>query len=1179
MTTHLSVRLVWHDRAWDGCICDYPSRNSYCVVHQHIRDSREDAREDAVAGKPIDTLGGWQPPCSRDPIAFSSRGYTITHSDPLERPELLPVTELIPPYSVCPSAYRWMREDNFRTICEQELLDIPGPKNPNKERGWVAEPDRQLAILNHFWGKLEKGSSLIFFYCKDGHPFAEETQRILVGVGRIADVGPQLFFGSNESKPAQRFPIWSRRITHDFENEGFRLPYHEYLRAGHDPANIICRVPEGATLAFSYVGEHVTDDVAVGALERLLQSVQTVSDEGLVVGDWNKHLRWLNDALSEVWQNRGPYPGAGSVLQYLGFKLGTVYHREHLIPRFQKGENAWEYLLAVLDGRYKCEEKKYTRQIEQASKRWNDYSETRRKLLALLARFELSPQQVQRIANPDDRNNAGIVATDDELIANPYLISEMDQGASDSDPVSLEVIDRGMRPEGDAACFLSCDEAHAQDDQRRVRAVAVAVLKNAAEQGDTLLPFNDVLNRITKRFPERRACRPDRDLVTAQASFYQEAIDFRVDGEPPTMALKILSELEQEVRSRLVSRVKRRNTPPPSDWDWEKLLKEEFREGKGTKLTPDVEERARKEKATALGILFESRFSVLTGRAGTGKTSVLKVFLKGLEKIEGRRPILLLAPTGKARVRLMERTERDAYTIHQFLMRHGWLNPDNFTLRFQGERQHGAPTVIVDEASMIPMDLLGVLFRALDLNKVSRLILVGDPNQLPPIGPGRPFVDIIAWLEADPERRKCLAKLLERARHEEHNSQALMLADGYLREEPTPGDDTMLSKVARRDVSDDLEVHFWRDHQQLETILAARMKDLLELDNSYTSFNTSMGFADIKNPKPQEAERWQILSPIRNHEVGTTEVNRKVQLKYKIGLIRSNRYGIRPFGEQEIVWTDKVIQIFNCRRKGWPRNESNLDYVANGEIGLVVRTGKGSRSDTLDVMYSTQPEVSYRYFRNEVDDNLELAYALTVHKAQGSDFEIVFFILPQTAATLSRELLYTGLTRFRKKMVLLIERDTTVLERLRNPQYSDTLLRNTNLFTLVVRPESVERPYPAQLIHRTATGVLVRSKSEVIVADTLTRLGISYEYEKKLPSKTDPNDFRLPDFTVSYEGDTYFWEHLGMLYIPSYREQWERKVQWYKENGYFDRLIISEDGPDGSIDATEIERIARERIL
>jgi len=1187
MTMHLSTRLVWHDRAWDGRICDHPSRNAYCVVHQHIRDSRQDDREDAVAGQPLDALDGWQPPCSRDPIAFSPKGYTITHTDRLERSGLLPVTEEVPPYSVCPSAYRWMREDNFRTICEQEMLDIPGPKNPNKERGWVAEPDRQLAILKHFWGKLEKGKSLIFFYCQDGHPFSEETKRILVGVGRISSIGPQLFFGSNESKPAQRFPIWSRRITHDFENEGFRLPYHEYLRAGHDPADIICRLPEGATMAFSYVGEHVTDDIAVGAIERLLQSVQTVSDEGLVVGDWNKHLCWLNDVLAEVWQNRGPYPGAGSVLQYLGFESGTAYHRQCLIPRFQKGDNAWEYLLAVLDGRRKCDEQQYTRQLLQASDRWRAYSQTRRKLLSLLARFELSPQQVQRIANPDDRDNAGIVATDDQLLANPYLISEMDQGGFDSAPVALEVIDRGMRPEGDAARFLSRDEAYAQDDQRRVRAVAIAVLMNVAEQGDTLLPFSETLKRINKRFPERRICRPDRDLVNAQASFYQQALDFREDADPPTMALKVLSELEQEVRRRLTSRVKRKNNPPPAGWDWEELLKEEFKEGKGTKLPLDVEERARKEKAAALAILFESRFSVLTGRAGTGKTSVLKVFLKGLEEIEGRRPILLLAPTGKARVRLMERTRRDdgsvrdAYTIHQFLMRHEWLNPDNFALRFHGGRQHGASTVIVDEASMIPMDLLGVLFRALDLNKVSRLVLVGDPNQLPPIGPGRPLVDIIAWLKEDEDRSRCLANLTERARHEDHNSQALLLADGYLSEEPTPGDDSMLSKVARQDVTGDLEVHFWRDREQLDVILSERMGGLLELadgKDAYKSFNTSIGITNRKNEDhdPLRAEYWQILSPVRNHEFGTTEINRKIQLKYKGGLIRGNRSGPRPFGEQEIVWTDKIIQIFNCRRKAWPRGKG-LDYVANGEIGLVTRTDK--KFDCLYVIFSTQPEVSYRYKRSEVDPNLELAYALTVHKAQGSDFEIVFLILPQAAATFSRELLYTGLTRFRRKMVLLIERDTAVLERLRNPQRSDTLLRNTNLFTLAVRPESVDRFFAEHLIHRTSTGVLVRSKSELLVAETLTRLGISYEYEKKLPSKDDPDDFRLPDFTVSYEGDTYYWEHLGMLSVPSYREQWERKRQWYEINGYLERLITSQDGPEGSIDTTKIEKTARERIL
>jgi ATP-dependent exoDNAse (exonuclease V) alpha subunit len=512
-----------------------------------------------------------------------------------------------------------------------------------------------------------------------------------------------------------------------------------------------------------------------------------------------------------------------------------------------------------------------------------------------------------------------------------------------------------MRPEGAAARFIDTDEVCAQDDPRRVRGVAVAVLKGAAESGDTLLPFAEIMNRINKRFPERRVCRPDRDLVLGQATFYQEALDFRADAEPPTMALKWLSELEREVCSRLPRRTKAKNDPPKKGWSWEKLLQDEFEKKSGSKLPPEVEKRARKEKAEALAKLYDGRFSVLCGRAGTGKTSVLKVFLKGLEELEGKRPILLLAPTGKARVRLMDRTKRDdgsvrdAYTIHQFLMRHKWLNPDNFALKLSGGEQHGAPTVIIDEASMIPMDLLGVLFRALDLNKVSRLILVGDPNQLPPIGPGRPLVDIIAWLEADDERKKCFARLEVQTRCEEHDgdeyrpSLALQLADGYLRDDTSPGDDDMISRVAREDVGGDLEVRYWRDASQLEEQLAASMKKHLKLTYGgkvYIPFNASLGLEeDSKKNNPVLAERWQILSPVRNHEFGTTEINRKIQAKYRGGMLNysKGRNGLKPFGEQEIVWTDKVMQAIYCRKTSYPKGEG-LSYVANGEIGLVVST-------------------------------------------------------------------------------------------------------------------------------------------------------------------------------------------------------------------------------------------------
>ena len=115
---------------------------------------------------------------------------------------------------------------------------------------------------------------------------------------------------------------------------------------------------------------------------------------------------------------------------------------------------------------------------------------------------------MERVANPDKRSECGISATDEQLVANPYLSVEMDQGDGESDLIALETIDRGMRPEGAAARFIDKADICVQDDPRRVRGVAVAVLQGAAQQGDTLLPFAETINRITKRFPERRACQP-----------------------------------------------------------------------------------------------------------------------------------------------------------------------------------------------------------------------------------------------------------------------------------------------------------------------------------------------------------------------------------------------------------------------------------------------------------------------------------------------------------------------------------------------------------------------------------------------------------------------------------------------------------------------------------------------
>ena len=1122
------------------------------MVHEHIRDGKDEEFESKNAGKSLNEISPDNlPPCSRDPGVFSSIGFKIIHHDPLNWRNLPSVPEDIPPYSFCTSPYRRMFKENGK--------------------GWENNPQKQLHNLKEFWDKIEPGKSLVFFYVNHGNPLKEEkSDRILVGIGRISKLGKQLYFGKKEGYEDD-YPLWSRCVTINFPGEGIRLPYQEYLNGGHDPSNIICVIPTSARPYFSYVAEHVPDDIAVGILERVIQSVNTIIEENKVHEPygktWEFRLKWLNKVLSEVWKNRGRFPGIGSVLEYLGFENGVTYHRSVLSPKEANGESIFDFIFSILECKRKPP-KERQEDFKKACDKWRELPEKRRKLLKLLTHFELSTEQVERICNPTKREEAFIKVSEDRIIENPYIISELDDGDKNSPPVDFETIDRGMLPSEEIARVKSSLKTINKDDKRRVRALLVEILKGASKEGDTFLSIDEAIKRVRKRLPQNRSCEPDKGIILYNRKFYEERLAFLPDENPQVIALKSLRRQEEEIRKRLNRMVKKEYQKRPDNNFWKQLMEEELKDIRIS--DKEIEEKAREEKLKALHNIFRFRFSVLTGRAGTGKTTVLKVLLRGIKKEEGNRPILLLAPTGKARVRLQEITGQEAQTIHQFLMKLGWIKEETFSLKEEGEKQ-GASTIIIDEASMIPTDLLATLFRAIDFNDVKRLILVGDPNQLPPIGPGRPFVDIIKWLESSEDKEKHIARLTQRVRHEDKESQALKLADAFLGDKISPADDEILSKVARREVSGDLEAHFWNDEKELYDVLDKCLKENLNLFQDerpdYKGFNKS-----IENP-----DNWQILSPTRMQVFGTTEINRIIQKEYKGGFIEKAKKEKMPgpFGEQQMVWLDKVIQIVNSRREGWKDGNRVDGYVANGEVGKIDRTNK----KYIDVKFSTQPDLSYRYYSSEVDENLELAYAITVHKSQGSDFDIVFFVLPQKAGTMSRELIYTALTRFRKKVILLIEKDIAPLITFRKPQYSEILRRNTSLFELVGRPEEIRLLHPEHLIHITKKGELVRSKSEVIIANILSDLGISYEYEKPLYSKEGRKDFRLPDFTIKYEGEVFYWEHLGMLEDPEYKNDWERKREWYEKNGYIDRLIVSKDKPDGGIDSREIVKLAKEKIL
>lgn len=218
---------------------------------------------------------------------------------------------------------------------------------------------------------------------------------------------------------------------------------------------------------------------------------------------------------------------------------------------------------------------------------------------------------------------------------------------------------------------------------------------------------------------------------------------------------------------------------------------------------------------------------------------------------------------------------------------------------------------------------------------------------------------------------------------------------------------------------------------------------------------------------------------------------------------------------------------------------------------------------------------------------LELAYAITIHRSQGSEFDLTFVVIPNPCRPLSRELLYTALTRQREHVVILHQGDLFDLRELSNPAYSDTAARQTNLFS---DPDPVEingRYLENDLIHCARSGLAVRSKSEVIIADLLHSKGIEFEYEQ--PVSFDDGSWRLPDFTIVDDttGTTFYWEHLGMLQRPSYLRKWGQKLAWYREHGVLPHeegggptgtLVVTKDGDDGSISSADIEALVDELL-
>ena len=1253
---HITIRVPWHDNCWAGRVCKHPLDNTSCLVLPRIGRNKNDEVEDRCSGKSFNELvaNEW-PPCVAERVSFMaefeitrSMSHPYSSTSPESHGHFIPTKFIQPSYSAACVPYRWMlrseiegsSNSNQPGLAERLQIGWVADREPklNFDSAWIQDRDNQLACLDTFFGALRPEKSLCFFYAKRT-PLSEKSQRVIVGVGRVLSVGSATEYDYDTENPRLRCALWERNIGHSIRPnfvDGFLFPYQEIMAMVErgeisNPEEFVAFAPDDQFDAFSYGSEFLTHDGAVASLVECASVLHRIRTR--IEGPWDDALRWIDTHLNRLWKARGAYPGLGSALGAFGyewgFQHGNLLAYEIELEREKVGGNPWTIVNAVMRDSNRLISP-VTRKLTAGLRAgWSSISPERRTLLDLLSRFAISEEQALRFYDRTLRKDAGIDATDTELIANSYLFFERDR--RHADPISFGVVDRGSFPdEAIRREFPIAEPACLDDpvDKRRVRALVADLLEEAANQGHTHLPQSWVIRRARER-SLNPPCPLGENVLDATEHSFQGVIQQVATGtNEPAYQLDYLVECRRIIRREVKGRRRGRSHAVEHDNNWRMIIDDGIdQELPQNRDERELEEQARLEKSVALEQIFRSRLSVLLGSAGTGKTTLLKMLCQ-LPEVSNNR-ILLLAPTGKARVRLEERTKQkgSGQTLAQFLY---------YYRRYDGSTESYFPnktaprcsdfrTVIIDECSMLTESQLAALFDT--CTNVDRYILVGDQHQLPPIGPGRPFVDIVKELAPDNledlnvKCSPCYAELTITRRQTLTGRADVLFASHFSGRSPDPGADEVWTTDPISD-SKHFRTVEWSSPKDLVIKLQAELINELKLKGpeDELGFEISLGGSGFQslnraffwhrfgdNPGAAlEVDSWQVLSPIRGGLDGVDALNRSVQKNFR-GLWRAQaeaeswiRKIPKPFGPQEILYGDKVINVINQRRKDvFPKSDDEA-YIVNGDMGIVVGQYKTKNFKgppwKLEVEFAGQLGIKFGFVKREFGDEalnpLNLAYALTVHKTQGSEFGTTFVVLPNPCWLLSRELLYTALTRQRNRLVLLHQGSLIKFRSFASEKFSEIARRMTNLFT-EARPREITVGMKSlfleeYLIHRTERGDLVRSKSELVIADKLHARGIDYTYDMRL--ELPDGRYRHPDFTIVDDlmGITYYWEHLGLLSDPSYRVNWKRKKKEYKAAGivpYQDgggshgTLIETRDDPSGGLDANVIAKIIDSVLL
>ena len=425
------------------------------------------------------------------------------------------------------------------------------------------------------------------------------------------------------------------------------------------------------------------------------------------------------------------------------------------------------------------------------------------------------------------------------------------------------------------------------------------------------------------------------------------------------------------------------------------------------KLENILEIKLSDKQYEALKCINDNNVCIITGGPGTGKTTIIKFILNLFSSHNEK--VVLCAPTGRAAKRITEATGEEAKTIHR-LLEIGKTDEDRLKSIETQIAPIDADVIVIDEMSMVDTVLMNYIVNGCYLG--TKLVLVGDSNQLPSVGPGNILKDLI---ESESIPLISLNKIFRQAEKSKIIVNAHNVNNG-------------INFIGSNDYVDDvMDDFFYVNEQNQDKMLISILSLCKERLKKYGNYDF---FTNI-----------QVLTPTKKGKLGTKELNKSLQAYLNPDREELNE---KTYGDVIYREGDRVMQIKNNYDIYWEkgRKDSNIRYengtgIFNGEIGRIAHIDNESKQ--LEVDFDDGKTAWYTF--SELDE-LEHAYAITIHKAQGSEFDVVILAIPQASnMLLTRNLLYTGITRA-KKLIIVIGNNNLIDFMIKN---SENKKRNTGL--------------------------------------------------------------------------------------------------------------------------------------